>query len=93
MDKNEALGLIEEKLQEYRAYPYSKLEAMMGSPETGELEGPSDARYQFEIEAFWDSRAHANIRVIGSIDDMGWRAFSPLSSDFIMVPDGSFVGE
>lgn len=33
------------------------------------------------------------IRVIGSIDDGGWRAFRPLSDDFIRAPDGTFVGE
>jgi hypothetical protein len=31
--------------------------------------------------------------VIVAIDDGRWRAFSPLSVDFIMAPDGSFVGE
>ena len=28
-----------------------------------------------------------------AIDDGGLRAFAPLSDDFIMAPDGSFVGE
>jgi hypothetical protein len=30
---------------------------------------------------------------MGAIDDGGWRAFIPLSADFIMAPEGRFVGE
>jgi hypothetical protein len=41
----------------------------------------------------WDDRTGGDLRVIGSIDDGGWRAFRPLSSDFIVRPDGTFVGE
>jgi hypothetical protein len=31
--------------------------------------------------------------VLASIDDGGWSAFIPLTDDFIIAPDGSFVGE
>ena len=31
--------------------------------------------------------------MMASIDDRGWRAFVPLTSDFIVRPDGTFVGE
>ena len=34
-----------------------------------------------------------NLQVMVSVDDGGWRAFAPLSVDFIRGPDGSFVGE
>jgi hypothetical protein len=33
------------------------------------------------------------VHVLGAIDDGGLRAFVPLCDDFIMAPDGSFVGE
>jgi hypothetical protein len=33
------------------------------------------------------------MRVAGSIDDGGWRAYLPLCRDFIMAPDNSFVDE
>jgi hypothetical protein len=33
------------------------------------------------------------LRVLGSIDDGGWRALSPLCDDFVLAPDGRFVGE
>ena len=38
-------------------------------------------------------RPGGNVRVIGSIDDGGWRAFVPLSDSFIKAADGRFVGE
>jgi hypothetical protein len=31
--------------------------------------------------------------ILGSIDDGGWRALRPLCDDFILAPDGRFVGE
>jgi hypothetical protein len=45
------------------------------------------------LKFFWDGREEENLRVIAAIDDGGWRALSPLSEDFIVAPDGSFVGE
>ena len=54
----------------------------------------SGVQYQVEVQAFWDSpRQPANLRVIIAIDDGEWRAFHPLSTDFIVASDGSFVGE
>jgi len=50
-------------------------------------------RYQIEIQVFWDSWPGGNVRVMGAVDDGGWRAFIPVSRGFIMAPDGSFVGE
>lgn len=51
------------------------------------------ARYQIELQALWDERRKRTLLVIGSIDNGGWRAFRPLSNDFIIAPDGSFAGE
>ena len=58
-----------------------------------EVVGPSGTVYQLEVTAFWDDKKARNLRVIVTIDDGGWRAFVPLTTDFIMGPDGSFVGE
>ena len=49
--------------------------------------------YQGEIRVFWDAEPDGAIRVMASIDDGGWRAFVPLTEDFILAPDGTFVGE
>ena len=39
------------------------------------------------IQIHWDGRRGGDIRVIGLIDDGGWRAFIPLSEGFITGPD------
>lgn len=43
-----------------------------------------------EVQAFWDDEPDGAIRVMASIDDGGWRAFVPLTEDFILAPDGTF---
>lgn len=49
--------------------------------------------YTLEIRSFYDDKRDKNLRVRLSIDDGGWSAIVPMSSDFIVAPDGSFVGE
>ena len=61
--------------------------------ETHEVLGESGAVYQVETQVFWDGPPDDDVRVIASIDDGGWSAFMPMSQDFIMAPDGGFVGE
>jgi hypothetical protein len=61
--------------------------------ETLERIAPSGAVYQIEMQVFVDDASRQTLLVMGSIDDGGWRAFSPLCDDFILAPDGSFVGE
>ncbi|MEE9392379.1 MAG: hypothetical protein V3W41_07725 [Planctomycetota bacterium] len=74
---------------------YAELVCLIdGEPATGERIGESGARYDLEIEVVWDRKPGAgDLRVLGMIDDGGIRALLPLSVDFIMAPDGSFVGE
>ena len=57
------------------------------------MASPGGVTYQIEIEAFWDSEPGGDIRVLGSIDDGGWRAFAPLCDDFILTPAGQLIGE
>ena len=66
---------------------------MMQETRCEPIESPSGATYQLEVQVFWDDRAEQNLRVMGSIDDGRLSAFHPLSEDFIIAPDGSFVGE
>lgn len=69
--------------------------------ELAEVEGASGAAYQIEVSFHWDDRRHRNVRVIGSIDENPSRPLfkllpifaSPVTDDFIMRPDGSFIGE
>jgi hypothetical protein len=72
---------------------YTRLLRLLETQDVCELHGPSGTWYQIEIQAVWDARKSGDLRVIGSIDDGTWRALRPRSSDFIVRPDGTFVGE
>jgi hypothetical protein len=93
MNIEEARALLATEISAWRSRSYADLVGQMKEPSAFEVEGASGTTYQLEIEVLWDDKRGGNIRVIGSIDDGGWRAFSLLSDDFIMAPDGSFVGE
>jgi hypothetical protein len=91
MDRNEALELLRQQLARHRTRSHRALQALIAEPEVVELTGPSGTRFCIEIQALWDRDVGGDIRVIGSIDDGGWRAFKPLSVDFLMRPDGTLV--
>jgi hypothetical protein len=95
MDHPEARRLLLQQLSKYRQMSYAELAALVGETEIGELAGESGTRYQFEIDFVWDSPKKPNdiVRVLGSIDDGGIRAFVPLTEGFLMAPDGTLVGE
>jgi len=93
VDEQIVYALIDGWLRELRKRPYDDLVSFMGHPQTKEVTGGDGKNYQLEAEVFWDGKKGGDIRVIVAGDDGGWRAFKPLTSDFIMAPDGSFVGE
>ena len=93
MDDNEARALLAERLGRYREYPHGRLAELVGSCETEDRPGPTGTMYQLEFQFFWDAGPGGDVRVVGSIDDGGLRAFAPLCEDFIKAPDESFVGE
>jgi hypothetical protein len=65
---------------------------LIKTQDTFEVVAESGTRYQIEIQAFWDDEKKKNLRVIGSIDDGGIRAFFPMTDDFIITRDGDFFG-
>ena len=93
MDKGEAMAILERQLERYRGLRYGELLRLMDESQYLEVTGRGGTHYQIKIYAYWDDERLAHLRVVGTIDDGGWRAFAPLSSDFIVAPDGSFVGE
>jgi len=93
MDTTEARAILAEQLARYRTNSYARLRDLIDSQDVLEIRGPSGAVYQLEIEAVWDERPEGNLRVIGSIDDRGVRALVPITDDFILAPNGSFIGE
>jgi hypothetical protein len=94
MNNEEAIAVLDEELAKCRSEPYENLVTRIT---TGSLHfertAPSGTRYQVQIQVFWDDRRGGNVRVLGSIDNGGWRAFVPVNRDFIKAPDGSFVGD
>jgi hypothetical protein len=91
MDRSEAQELLRQQLDPYRTRSHRELQALIAEPEVVELTGPSGAWFCIEVLAVWDSQVGGDIRVIGAIDDGGWRALKPLSDDFIMRPDGTLA--
>ena len=92
MNNEEASTILKAHLEPYRRRSYADLLALMGTPQVAEVLGPSGVKYQLEVEVFWDSRKGGDIRVLAGIHDGGWRAFKPLCDDFILAPNGAFVG-
>lgn len=93
MDKEEAKIVLNTLLAKYRAKTYNDLQYLLNEQDTSEVEAESGAMYQLEIQAVWDDKKDGNLRVMGSVDDGGLRAFMPLTSDFIISPNGEFIGE
>ena len=93
MDTRAARQILERELKRYRERGHADLVALVDEPERIEITSETGTWYQLEFLAVWDDQPNGDLRVIGSIDDGGWRAFVPQCSDFIKNPDGSFVGE
>ena len=95
MDKDEAKRVLDEVAAELRGKPYKTLvDLYVHESESHTVVAESGVQYQVEVQAFWDTpRSPGNLRVIIAIDDRGWRWLRPLTTDFIIASDGSFVGE
>ena len=94
MDKIEAKEILDNEIKKLRKLTYSDLcSKYLKKVHAFQIKGKSETDYTLEVEAFWDSKPKANLRVLVSIDDGGIRAFMPMTADFIIAPDGSFIGE
>jgi hypothetical protein len=93
LSRHTSTAILRDHLRAYRQRSYHDLVALLGKPQVAELRGVSGATYQLEVVVQWDDRPGGALRVLGSVDDGGWRALKPLTDDFILAPDGTFVGE
>jgi len=94
MDESEARIVLNEELSLYRVLPYSELRVLVDRNSTVERTGPSGTKYQIEMQVLIDDPQRNTLSVAGAIDDGKlWRAIVPMCGDFIIAPDGSFVGE
>ena len=93
MEKVEALRIAERDLEFYRRLSYQEIAAKRGTQESFERTREADEQYQIEFDFFDDDSESGNIRVCGMVSYSFWTDLSPVSSDFIIGPDGSFIGE
>jgi hypothetical protein len=95
MDKAEARRVLADEVRRLRELSYEEFRARIEEPEveTREVAAKSGTTYQLENQPVWDGEAGGDIRVLVAVDDGGLSAFKPLTDDFILAPDGSFVGE
>ena len=93
MNNVEARGIVVAESAKYRAKGYKDLFALLGHQDTYEVSGASGTLYQMEVLAFWDDKPNGVLRVRVAIDDGGIRVYVPMIEDFLITPDGRFVGE
>ena len=94
MNREEALTILESQTKELRSQPYEHLRQYLDGAVVVEVLGSSGAQYQIEIEAVWDHKPESDLHILVSIDDGTlWSSFAPLTDDFIISPNGTFVGE
>jgi Ser/Thr protein kinase RdoA (MazF antagonist) len=80
MDRQEALALLNEHLDLAERVGYAALAARAGQEDHLQLRAASGADYQLELSFLWEAGPGGPVRILGSIDDGGLRAFVPLSS-------------
>ena len=91
MDPDEARQLLETQVEEWRHRSYAELSREVGRWRRFETTGPSGQHYEGYIQVFWQGGADGPVKVIGSIDDGGWRTFVPLVTNFTVTPDGTLL--
>lgn len=87
MDKSEAQKILSEQLARFSDRSHSGLAPLAEAEhvEAYEVRSESGTTYQIEIQFFWDDRPGDTIRVLGSIDDEGIRAFVPLTDSLLIT--------
>lgn len=81
MDKSEARKILREQMAQIGNRSHSKLASLVeaGHLELYKIHGESGTAYQVEVQFFWDDQPGNTIRIMGSVDDGGVRAFLPLT--------------
>jgi hypothetical protein len=92
MNIPEAKSILRDHLSVYKSQSYSDLVKLVNTVETMDAKGPSGKMYQLEIQFLWDDKPNGDIRVMGSVDDGGLRAFFPVTDSFIVTANGQLIG-
>ncbi len=97
----EAQSILANELAKFRSLSYADLVRLFEDHPTYEITGASGAEYWIDIYPLWDGwdmvdgvPQHSDIlRLRGSICGGGIDYQAPLCDDFLIAPDGSFIGE
>jgi hypothetical protein len=88
MNRKEATTIVRQELMKYRRMPYAELRHLTDTRlPTLVIKGASGAEYQVVIRVEWEGERGGDIRIVGLIDDGGWRVFLPIREDFITGPN------
>jgi hypothetical protein len=102
MTKDEKRAILSQHLAKFRTWSYAELAARIdtdGHLDTAEGYAPDGTEYSLSFDVFWDDKSNGDIRVSGDFSRnkpfLGFIPiyFSDVCDDFIMSPDGRFVGE
>ena len=94
MNREEAHKILSERVRTLRGHSYKDLLHYLHNASADEIIASSGKPYQIEVEAMWDGQPDSDLRVVVTIDDGSLRwATVPLVEDFIIRPDGTFVGD
>jgi len=85
--------LIRTEVDRSRGIGYREL-LLLRKPQHRTVEGASGMTYAITSQAFWDDPRHpGDLRVTVSVREEGSSGRSDAVGDFIVRPDGTFVGE
>ncbi len=104
MTEDEMRAALTRELNLYRTWTYENLIDKVSGAHFGHIEAKHQdgTCYQISFDAFWDDKPSENVRICGSLwaepqkcrQILGLSIYSPhVANDFIMAPDGKFVGE
>ena len=88
--KAEAEELLRGRIADIRKRPFGELVKLIDIADTFEIKGQSGKDYGIEVNAAWDDNEETRLRVYGSIDDGGFRAWlnwGPLIQGFFAFAD------
>jgi len=84
MNKQEAYKIAVMELESYEDLPYRELKLMVGENITKTTTSASGVKYQIDTQLLWDDKNQTNIKVMVSVDDMGWFVFSPITESILV---------
>jgi hypothetical protein len=87
MDRREALAVLGQVLESYRARAYSELRSMMGETHVQRIVAESGISYWVTVEVVCERDRRGPLRIQGTVDDGGWRSLWPLARNVLREPE------